>query len=95
MGRKKLKKAWFKRHQKDGIYNYYEVNGVDTPEKNYDAYVQGISFLADIPSIWITHNRPDDPTGTWCHWEVSEPITQKEYEEAYQKALNHPEVRMR
>ncbi len=93
--RSAFRKAWFKRHQKDGIYNYYEVTGVDSPERNYEAYEQGISLLAERPSIWIKHNSPNDPTGTWCHWEASEPITEEEYRQAYKKALNHPDVVIR
>ena len=95
MKRKRLQKAWFKRHQKDEIYNYYEVTGTASPERNYDAYQQIISFLSDRPSISVRHNQPNDPTGTWCLWEVAEPITEEEYKDALSRALDHPDVMIR
>lgn len=95
MKRAILKKAWFKRHQRRGIYNYYEVTGTSGPERNYNAYQQIVSFLSDPPSITVRHNSPDDPTGTWCLWEVAEHITEKEYREALNRALEHPEVKIR
>ena len=95
MKKKALKQAWFKRHQRDGIYNYYEVTGTASPERNYNAYQQIVSFLSDRPSISIKHNSPNDPTGTWCLWEDAEPITEGEYRQAYKRALDHPDVIIR
>ena len=85
--------AYFKRHQEDGIYNFYKVFGGNGQTKN--GYQEVISFLNPAPIIYVEHNQPYDPsnpdkpfdlTGTWCTYEVGIPITRQEYEEAYGRA---------
>lgn len=88
--------AWFKRHQRDGIYNYYEV--YSGPGKSRNGYVVAVRFLSDPPSISVEHNFEHDPsglTGTWCHYEASKPISEQEYHDAYNRALDHSEVKIR
>lgn len=88
--------AYFKRHQEDGIYNFYKVFGGDGKTKN--GYQEVINFLSDEPIIYVDHNNPYDPEnpekkfnliGTWCTYEVGEPISKEEYNEAYQKATDN------
>lgn len=89
-------KAWFKRYQRDGIYNFYEVHG--GPGKTPEGYLVAVRFLSDPPSITVEHNFEVDSsglTGTWCHYEASERISEQEYRQAYERALDHPEVRIR
>lgn len=87
-------KAWFKKYQRNDIYNYYEVTGTDRPDRDYSAYQETISFLSEQgPTISIKHNSPNDPTGTWCLWEVAEQITEAEYRAAYQRAISHHNFR--
>ena len=84
---------WFKRYQRDGITHYYEVHG--GPGKTRDGFVVAVRFLASRPSIRVEHNYEDDPsglTGSWCHFEASEAISEAEYREAYDRALDHPAV---
>lgn len=88
--------AWFKRYQRDGIYHYYEVHG--GPGRTREGYVVAVRFLSDPPSISVEHNYEYDPsglTGSWCHYEASEPISEQEYRQAYDRALEHPEVMIR
>lgn len=84
--------AWFKRYQRNGIYNYYEVYG--GPGKTRDGYFVAVRFLSDPPAIDVEHNYEADDglTGTWCLYEAAEPITQQEYRQAFEKALEHPHV---
>ena len=89
----KIQKAWFKRHQENGIYHYYEVYG--GPGKTKDGYQVMINFLNDAPIILVEHNYVRDSsglTGTWCTYEVGIPITEEEYFQAYQRAIEHPKV---
>ena len=93
---KQPKIAWFKRYQREEIYHYYEVHG--GPGKTKDGYVVAVRFLCTPPSISVEHNYEHDPsglTGTWCHYEASEPITEAEFRRAYQWALNDPHVVIR
>ena len=84
--------TWFKRHQPEGIYNYYEVHG--GPGKTKDGYFIAVRFLSDPPAIDVEHNYSADDglTGTWCLYEAAEPITEAEYHEAFEKAIEHPKV---
>lgn len=87
----RIQKAWFKRHQENGIYHYFEV--YDGDGKTRDGYQVVLNFLNDVPIIQVEHNYDIDPsglTGTWCTYEVGIPISEDEYQEAYQKAVNHP-----
>lgn len=87
--------AYFKRHQKDKLYNFYEVHG--GPGKTKAGYLIGISFLNEAPIIFTEHNYVNDPsglTGTWCQYEVGIPISKEEYLQAYNTASNHPEVKI-
>lgn len=82
-----MKIDYFKRFQRDGIYHYIKVVG--GPGKTIDGYQEVINFLNDTPIIHLQRNYEQDPsglTGTWCNYEVGEPITEEEYKEAYQKA---------
>jgi hypothetical protein len=84
-------KAWFKRYQRDGIYNFYEVVGGSGKTPN--GYLTAIHFLSDPPRITVQHNFEHDRsglTGTWCHYEASESITEAEYTEALNRALDCP-----
>ncbi len=84
--------TWFKRHQRDGIYNYYEVHGGSGKTK--DGYFIAVRFISDPPAIDVEHNYSADDglTGTWCLYEAAEPINETEYREAFEKAIEHPEV---
>ncbi|WP_373512585.1 hypothetical protein [Persicitalea sp.] len=86
--------AFFKRHQEDGIFHHYKVLGGDG--KTRHGYQEVINFLDREPIISIEHNHPYDPvnprkpfnlTGTWCTYEVGVPISEQEYQQAYQKAV--------
>ncbi|MEZ5045267.1 MAG: hypothetical protein R2828_35560 [Saprospiraceae bacterium] len=84
------KKAWFKRHQEDGIYHYYEVYGGEG--KTEQGFQVVINFLNDTPMIMVEHNDTSCLTGTWCTYEVGIAISEEEYSKAYQKALEHPDL---
>ncbi|WP_169315772.1 hypothetical protein [Haliscomenobacter hydrossis] len=47
-------------------------------------------FLSDPPAIEVEHN--DGLTVNWCLYEIGEPITEEEYRQAFEKALDHPDV---
>jgi hypothetical protein len=86
---------YFKRHQRDDIYHYYEVHG--GPGKTKNGYQVVLNFLSDFPVISIEHNYIADPsglTGTWCQYEVGEPISKEEYQAAYERAVNHPGIKV-
>ena len=86
-------KAWFKRYQRDGIYNFYEVVG--GPGKPTGGYLIAVHLLSKPPSITVQHNFEHDRsglTGTWCHYEASEEITEAEFREAFDQATGHPNV---
>lgn len=90
-----MEKADFKRHQKDNLYNFYEVHG--GPGKTKEGYLVGVSFLNDYPIIFTEHNYVNDPsglTGTWCQYEVGIPISKEEYQQAFEKAANHTQVKI-
>jgi hypothetical protein len=79
--------AYFKRHQRNGLYHYYHVSGGSGKDKK--GYQEVINFLNPIPIIYIERNYENDPsglTGTWCTYEVGEPISREEYAAAYKKA---------
>ena len=79
---------WFKQHQRDGIYNYYEVFG--GPRKARNGYEIVVDFLNDEPRIDVNYNYERDPCGiegTWNRFTYATPITQEEYDVAYQRAL--------
>ena len=78
---------YFKRFQGDGIYHYFKVYG--GPGKTRDGYQEVLNFLNDVPIISVERNYVTDPyglTGTWCNFEVGEPITSEEYAQAYARA---------
>lgn len=86
--------AFFKRHQECGTFHYYKVFGGDGKTK--DGYKEVINFLSNQPIISLDHNYPFDPsdperifnlTGTWCTYEVGMPISEQEYQQAYQEAV--------
>lgn len=82
-----MKIAYFKRRQKETTYHYYKVVGGSGKTKN--GYQEVLNFLNDTPIVTIEHNYVCDPsglTGTWCQYEVGEPISKEEYEEAYKLA---------
>jgi hypothetical protein len=85
--------AYFKSHQRNGIYHFYKVFGGEG--KTVDGYQEVINFLNDIPIVSIEHNLPYDKnnpekpfelTGTWCTYEIGIPISEAEYLRAYEKA---------
>ncbi len=93
MPRPPIQRTWFKHYQRDGIYHYVEVVG--GPGKTKNGYQIVVNFLNDIPMLETWHNFKDDPsglTGTWCRYEVSTPISEDEFQEALQRALDHPRV---
>lgn len=77
--------AYFKRHQEDDIYNFYKVVG--GPGKTEHGYQEVLNFLNEKPIIIVEHNDVSKLTGTWCQYEVGEPISKHEYEDAYKKAV--------
>ncbi len=91
-----METAYFKRHQKDDLYNYYAVYG--GPGKTKNGYLIGISFLNEaFPIIFTEHNYINDPsglTGTWCQYEVGEPISKEEYQQMFDRASSHPDVKI-
>jgi len=84
---------FFKRRQKETIYHYYKVIG--GPGRTRYGYQIVVNFLNEFPIISVEHNSLKELTGTWCQFEVGEPILESEFEEAYQKAANHPNVEIR
>ena len=62
--------------------------------KTKDGYFIAVRFLSDPPAIDVEHNYSADDglTSTWCLYEAAEPITEAEYREAFEKAIEHPEV---
>ena len=86
---------FFKRHQRDGVYHYFEVHG--GPGKTKNGYKKVINFLNPYPIIHVEHNYVNDPsglTGTWCEFEVGIPISKEEYNKAFEKAINHPDCKI-
>jgi hypothetical protein len=83
---------YFKRKQRGKIFHYYEVIGGSGKTKN--GYQTVINFLNKFPIISVEHNDIKDLTGTWCQFEVGIPITEAEYKEAFEKAINHPSVKI-
>ena len=95
MSKKKIERAWFKQYQRDGHYHYIEVVGGEGKTKH--GYQVVINFLNSVPQIETRHNFIYDPsglTGTWCRYEVSEEITEDEFQEAMDRALSHPEAKV-
>jgi|AntRauTorckE5430_2_1112549.scaffolds.fasta_scaffold50144_1 hypothetical protein len=93
--RKTIKRAWFKQHQRKDIYHYIEVVGGEGKTK--DDYQVVINFLNSVPRIDTWYNFVHDAsglTGTWCRYEVSEPVTEAEFQSAMNRALSHPEVKV-
>lgn len=91
-----IQRAWFKKHQRNGIYHYYEVYG--GPGKTQDGYELVINFLNDVPIIETRHNYITDTsglTGTWCKFETATPISEEEFRKAYNLALNHTDIILR
>lgn len=77
---------YFKRPQRDGIYHYYKVHGTGDKKKR-NGHQEVINFLNDTPMIFTEHDEASNGlTGTWCTFEVGEPITKEEYQEAYKRA---------
>lgn len=88
-------RSWFKQYQRNNIYHYIEV--MDGDGKTKDGYQVVINFLNSVPQIETRHNFVYDPsglTGTWCRYEVSEPIAEEEFQAAMNRALSHPEVKV-
>lgn len=95
MSKNKIERAWFKQYQRDGLYHYIEVVG--GPGKTKEGYQIVINFLNDVPWIDTLHNYISDPsglTGTWCRYEVSESITEGEFQAAMNRAFSHPELKV-
>ncbi len=86
---RQIRVDYFKRHQRDGIYHYIKVVG--GPGKTWDGYQEEINFLNEVPIIQLIQNYVCDPsglTGTWCSFEVGEPISKAEYQQAYEMATS-------
>lgn len=77
---------YFKRPQLPGIYMYFEVHG--GPGKNATGFQIVINFNNKIPLIDVEHNIKGSLTGTWCQFEVGEPISKEEYQEAWSRATS-------
>lgn len=92
MNKTSIQINYFKRHQRDNIFHYYEVHGGPGKTGGYQVV---INLLNDFPIISIEHNNVDDPTGTWCQFEVGIPIPMEEYAEAYEKAVSNPKCQIR
>lgn len=91
-----MQPAYFKKHQRNGIYHYYEVHG--GPGKTKDGYQLVVNLLNDSPIISVEHNYEFDRsglTGTWCTYEVAIPITREEFMAVYNEALEHQGVSIR
>lgn len=75
---------YYKRPETGGLYNYYELTN--------DAHTV-ISFLSEYPavSVFLEANNPGLNLNKSIR-EVGEVITREEYQEAYQRALDHPKV---
>lgn len=80
-----METAYFKRHQENGIYHYFKVFGGGV--KNGDGYQEVLNFLGEQPMLSVEHNSPFSLTGTWCTYEVGIPISEAEYQQAYQSAI--------
>lgn len=79
--------TYFKRLQRDNIYHYFKVFG--GPGKTRAGYQEVLNFLNPEPIISVECNYVTDPsglTGTWCQYEVGEPISKQEYDAAYKLA---------
>jgi len=86
---REAERVWFKRYQRGKIYNYYEVVG--GPGKTPNGYVIAVQFLSAPPRITVQHNFEHDRsglTGSWCHYEASERISESEYLEALNRAVS-------
>ena len=93
--RSRLQRSWFKHHQRDGIYHYYEVVG--GPGKTSGGYEIVINLLNDVPRLEMRHNFLTDPsglTGTWCKYAIATSISETEFREAMERALDHPLIRV-
>jgi hypothetical protein len=85
---------YFRRPQRE-VYHYYEVHAEHAGK--CEGYQVVINFLNEAPIIHVEHNFITDPsklTGTWCTFEVGEPITKEEYAAAYERATSHPDVKI-
>ena len=80
------KRAFYRRYQRDEIYNYYEVDG--------NSYTV-VSFLHKPPIISCKNDSPGDGTNTKDIRENGEEITESEYRAAYNWALNDENVIIR
>ena len=91
-----MEKTWFKKHQRAGIFHYYEVyGGAGRTENGYQVVV---NFLNDFPIICTEHNYQSDPygiSGTWLTYAEGIPIAEEEYKQAYQQAIAHPQLSFR
>lgn len=82
---------YFKRHQRYGTYNYYEVHCNETKRCN-TGYQIVVCFLNDYPMISVEHNSKENGTGTWDTLEVGEPILAEEFKAVYDIALENKNV---
>lgn len=75
---------YFKRLESGGLFNFYELS-------NEGQTI--VSFLADVPSIAV-FLEADNPGINRSVQEVGQPISEAEFKEAYQRAMNHPDVQI-
>jgi hypothetical protein len=78
---------YFKREQEKGIYNYVRVVG--GPGKTPMGYQETICFLNEEPLIIYEANDLTKLVGTWCNFEVAEPIEESEYKAAFMRATEN------
>lgn len=78
-----MKRRFFKRHQRDGIFNYYEIHS--------GGYIT-VNFLNEVPIISATEDATTNASNTRDIVEAGTEITEQEYSEAYTRAFNHENV---
>jgi len=74
-----MKRRFFKRHQREGVFNYYEV---------HDGGHITVSFLSNPPTISGKTDSTADGTTTADIIAIAEEITAEEYLEAYNRAMD-------
>jgi hypothetical protein len=88
--RVKQTRAWFKRYQHNGIYSFYQVHG--GPSKTSDGYLVAVRFLSGPLSIGVEHNFVERDSSPGAIMRQVSRLQRPENRQAYERALDHPQV---